>query len=521
MRFFLILLTLLVYSYYVFGLENSDFNQLYARVSILREPSDIKQAQIAADSLAAIAVNDEERIKAIMLSANLYFKMGDVGNAIMQAMKANRMATTALDTNWDAITSGFLATAFRGIGLLKASERYLMLSEKANEAAAHAPMYTLTKINLLHELALHKFTSKNYSAAESILQQARELIVHGTERNERTNFVKAANSRLLAHCYLHQDQLALADDMLQETLKLMDADLRPYVYQSIAELEMKKGNLQQSYHYLNLTLPYLKSAGIYDLKISLYHSFMSYYFKSGDLEKSNAYVLKAMALEKDRINMAYEVSDKLLENINAVKEDYKHKYQLAISIAFFLVSALISILMYLYLFKKKQQVSYQLLKNTPPEIEKISVNNASVENNTSSKIKDVQIAEDTEARLLHGLCVLENEHFFLEKSVSLNSLALLLGSNQRYVSYIIRKYRGKDFYPYIQSKRIEYIVTILKEDATLLDYKLSHLADISGFSTPSKFSIAFKNEMGVPPSAFVNLLKIEKPSDKIVKRLES
>lgn len=510
----------MVCSSYVFGLENTDFNRLYSGVSILREPSDIKQAQIASDSLVAIAVNDEERIKAIMLSANLYFKMGDVGNAIMQAMKANQMATAALYTNWEAISTGFLATAFRGIGLLKASERYLMLSEQANEAVAHAPMYTLTKINLLHELAFHKFTSKNYSAAESVLQQARELIVHGTERDERTNIVKATNSRLLAHCYLNQDQLTLADDMLQETLQLMDDDLRPYVYQSIAELEMKKGNLQQAYHYLNLTLPYLESAGIYDLKILVHHSFVSYYFKSGDLEKSNAYSLKATALEKNRTNMAYEVSDKLLENINAVKEDYKHKYQLAISIAFFLVSALISILMYLYLFKKKQQLSYQLLKNKPLEIESIAVSNASVENKTSGKIKDIQIAEDTEARLLHGLCVLENEYFFLEKSVSLNSLALLLGSNQRYVSYIIRKYRGKDFYPYIQSKRIEYIVTILKEDAALLDYKLSHLADISGFSTPSKFSIAFKNEMGVPPSAFVHLLKIEKPSDKIVKRLD-
>ncbi|UZJ65660.1 AraC family transcriptional regulator [Sphingobacterium sp. KU25419] len=128
------------------------------------------------------------------------------------------------------------------------------------------------------------------------------------------------------------------------------------------------------------------------------------------------------------------------------------------------------------------------------------------------KIKDIQISGDTEGRLLKGFIEQEAAEFFLEKSVSLNSLALLLGSNPRYVSYIIHKYRGKDFYAYIQMKRVEYIVVILQKDCALLDYKLAHLADMSGFSNPSKFSIAFKSEMGIPPSAFVHLLKNDQSS---------
>lgn len=102
----------------VFGLENTDFNQRYEEVSVSLITTNVKQAQRIADLLGQVAVNDEQRIMAHMLSANLYFATGNMGDAIMHAMNANQIATTSLNTCWQAITSGFLATAFRGIGLL-------------------------------------------------------------------------------------------------------------------------------------------------------------------------------------------------------------------------------------------------------------------------------------------------------------------------------------------------------------------------------------------------------------------
>ncbi|UZJ65659.1 hypothetical protein OKW96_05605 [Sphingobacterium sp. KU25419] len=294
---------LLVAHYDVFGLENKDFNQHYEQVSLFLLAYDIKQAQIVADSLRAVAVNDEQRIRANMLSAKVYFAKGDVGDAIKHAMKANEIAHGEHYTKWQTITSGFLATAFRVIGLLKASERYLTIAQQANEAAAQEPLYMVTKTNLLHEGALHRFNSKDFTAAETMLQEARQFIVHDLVEREKSTLLKATNSLLLGYCYLHLDQLALADDMLQETLQLIGdvkSDLLPYTYWSIAEIEMKKGNLQKAYDYLNLTLPYLESLGVDELKAVVYQSFVAYYLKLGDLDRSNNYSLKAIALEKIR-----------------------------------------------------------------------------------------------------------------------------------------------------------------------------------------------------------------------------
>ena len=41
----------------------------------------------------------------------------------------------------------------------------------------------------------------------------------------------------------------------------------------------------------------------------------------------------------------------------------------------------------------------------------------------------------------------------------------------------------------------------------LWDYKLSYLAEMSGFTSHSKFTIAFKSVVGVTPSQFIENLK--------------
>lgn len=43
----------------------------------------------------------------------------------------------------------------------------------------------------------------------------------------------------------------------------------------------------------------------------------------------------------------------------------------------------------------------------------------------------------------------------------------------------------------------------------MLNYKLSYLAEMSGFTSHSKFTMAFKNAMGITPSQFIEELKKE------------
>src|SRR5690606_41489232 len=86
----------------------------------------------------------------------------------------------------------------------------------------------------------------------------------------------------------------------------------------------------------------------------------------------------------------------------------------------------------------------------------------------------------------------------------------MMATNSNSVSYIIKKYRHMDFYEFIQHKRIEYFLTLVKTSPELLDFKLAYLAEKCGYSSLSKFSTSFKAVTGMPPSTYINLRSEER-----------
>lgn len=119
------------------------------------------------------------------------------------------------------------------------------------------------------------------------------------------------------------------------------------------------------------------------------------------------------------------------------------------------------------------------------------------------------MSEATENTILESIKEFEKSHFYLNKDLSLNSVAADLNINHRYLSYVINKHKSKDFAGYINELRINYIVDRLKNDSNYLKYKISYLADQSGFSSHSRFTITFKKITGVSPLDFITYLQKE------------
>ncbi|WP_353120140.1 AraC family transcriptional regulator [Myroides odoratus] len=104
----------------------------------------------------------------------------------------------------------------------------------------------------------------------------------------------------------------------------------------------------------------------------------------------------------------------------------------------------------------------------------------------------------------------EKELFYLDKSISINALAAKFAINHRYLSYVINKHKKCDFATYVNQLRVMYIVNCLQNKPKYLQYKISYLADQSGFASHSRFTINFKKFTGHSPSTFINNLKKEK-----------
>ncbi|WP_026450343.1 helix-turn-helix domain-containing protein [Aequorivita capsosiphonis] len=117
--------------------------------------------------------------------------------------------------------------------------------------------------------------------------------------------------------------------------------------------------------------------------------------------------------------------------------------------------------------------------------------------------KSIVISDKTEEEILQKLKNFENSELFLDKQMRVATLAKQLDTNTRYLSTIINSAKNKTFNNYINSLRIQYILDKLQTDPKYHSYKISYLAEESGFASQSSFTTAFKDVTGFTPSAYI------------------
>ncbi|UHO37140.1 helix-turn-helix domain-containing protein [Chryseobacterium capnotolerans] len=108
--------------------------------------------------------------------------------------------------------------------------------------------------------------------------------------------------------------------------------------------------------------------------------------------------------------------------------------------------------------------------------------------------------------ILQKLKEFEKEERYLDKNMSLSALSYSLNTNNTYLSELINKDFNKNFSTYINELRVGYIIKKLNQNPKYRNYKISTLADESGFTSHSAFSIVFKKTIGLPPSDYIKTL---------------
>ena len=101
----------------------------------------------------------------------------------------------------------------------------------------------------------------------------------------------------------------------------------------------------------------------------------------------------------------------------------------------------------------------------------------------------------------------EKTTLFLNKDLSINSLAKQLNTNTTYLSFIINSRKGKSFKNYISELRLNYIIKKLRSDPKYSKYSIEALGLEIGYNNASAFSRAFKKYTGQPPSQFIKTCK--------------
>jgi AraC-like DNA-binding protein len=234
-------------------------------------------------------------------------------------------------------------------------------------------------------------------------------------------------------------------------------------------------------------------------------------YKKTDNKKYIKYNELNLKLNKDEEHSRKIIADDLIKTLRKKQLTNQSNYQKSKSIIICSCIFFVLLTIGIYIYKRKQD--YKKFKKFITKTEPL----LDIEKQIMPKKDNAKeyMSVTTENSILKSLKELEKSHFYLNKDISLNSVAVELSVNQRYLSYVINKHRTKDFASYINELRINYIIDRLKNDDSYLKYKISYLADQCGFSSHSRFTVTFKKVTGISPMNFISYLQQEKNDEKL------
>jgi transcriptional regulator GlxA family with amidase domain len=115
---------------------------------------------------------------------------------------------------------------------------------------------------------------------------------------------------------------------------------------------------------------------------------------------------------------------------------------------------------------------------------------------------DPEMAKQYLDRLLKFM---EKEKAYLEHNLTLNNLAGKINISGHYLSQIINKNLNQIFFDFINKYRIRDAKMLIEQDHTV---SISHVGNVVGFNSQTAFNRAFKKQMQLTPSEFLNECRI-------------
>ncbi len=223
-----------------------------------------------------------------------------------------------------------------------------------------------------------------------------------------------------------------------------------------------------------------------------------------NLEKQLEYLNKLLKIDSllnsnkiyliDNIKFKYDKAVLLEEKEKVITKLGKEK-----SIITFLLFFVVAVVLLLIANSWRKQNYY---KRKFQEL--IAESNSETKALRSEKHNNLQLPKEVVNEVIIKLNKFEDNHEFIEQSISLNSLAKRFDTNATYLSKIINVLKSKSFSTYLNDLRIDFSIQEIKENPNKYrKYTISAISDQMGFKSPETFSKHFKKKTGIYPSYFI------------------
>lgn len=412
-----------------------------------------------------------------------------------------------------------LADQYQNLGLYGQSKKIIADILKNSELLkTNNPKERMVLAKLFQLQAINAGIERNYNSALQNIDKSNSYL---NSHNAENRIIQWENiifrSAFLLRQNKPEESKMLLDDVIADIKKHgSHAFVLSFAYENLSRYYFLKGDYHLAVEQLESGFSEIENLPYYDLKIMYYELLAKNYLALNNDEKyyyyNNLYTnLKAKLDSNKKEGIQYIV--KLLETYhNKNLEFQKLNKAKQLKIAGIGIIILIAGMIAYFLSEsarskdlKKQLDFFEKLKikeeSTSIEADKPKdgiVKETKVQEKDTSKI-----SREKEEEILLKLQDWEKSDNYLNKNMSLAILSVQTGINTKYLSEVINNNKGKNFNGYINELRINHIARLLKTDSAYLNYKVSYLAEYSGFSSHGAFTNVFKSITGMSPNAYI------------------
>lgn len=416
--------------------------------------------------------------------------------------------------------------AYSELGLLnKGTEEYAQALQYARKIAPGNNRQHAISV-IYGNTASHRI--KSGAPQDSVFASINKSIAEAEKINESdASFVPKKYSLIaysyiiLANEYSKAGNQQKAGEYYLRALKIHNAQPIPLVEKVVLLSELgyfynDQKEYDKAVKYAELGIALEKQASFPQLRRDLFETLSKSYLELHKTEDSKKYLSLFTALNDSISNIDRKAVDTAL-NSTISKQEEAHLNSISKQAVAYTLSSLALIVLggsfFLY-YKKKKQKQIQKIESI---LEQLKAKQGKFEtvlllDDTTDKTQDKEeeialMSPEAEEKLLEKLHDFEKKQLYLERKVSLSYVAAEIETNTKYLSYIIKKHKGKDFNKYINDLRINYIVQKINDNPVYRQYKINFLAEETGFSSHSKFATVFKGTVGVSPSEFIKYIE--------------
>lgn len=440
-----------------------------------------------------------------LLLAKSFYVRGYYNETVKNAVHAKKIAFQSENMKIQETSTIFALKLFRELGLDPVANKYRQDLKNLMKRSIDTNKVLLMEATLKEDSAKKLFQNLEYAMAEELQEEALSLF-----SKSKDTLAITAGHIAFAEILMEHGMVEKAVDHLEEIKELPLTD-----FEKLQILDLMGRFYFNRKEYTNAASSYKEA-----LKIS--QQLPNQIYESKSLE---GLTLVYLALEDTNQFFQYRQRNNLLSTeievdksqaINSVynfintfqKEQTEEKKGDLYFIIYILLALLIIIIgiglavNYLYTSKTKEYLA--IYKYVAPKKAIVT------QSKTEIAIKNNLVPEETEEMILEKLDKFEKGKKYTNPDMSIAFLASQFDTNTKYLSEVINRQKGKNFNSYVNELRINYIINKLKTDSAYFNYKISYLAEESGFSSHSSFTTVFKSVTGIAPTKFMAFLKERK-----------